>query len=210
MRVEDAVRRRRRLLCLQRRRVLGLRRVIGEFGRRRKSSSDGSVPVDFFRLPPHVVGAHVSLRRQRLRLARPAVGALVGLLGRNLGKRRGCVWSHGCCGRRRLRAPLRARGTGHRGSLVRLRVDILRRRRRGLKLHTRVLTASQELQPRLDVLVGRIQLCGALVGIESIVSLVVARLVLHSGSAIARRHFGAVIDGLPVFRGRTTPPRCKG
>lgn len=173
VRVEDAIWRRGWLLRLQRRRVLG---VVGEFGR--KSSSDGSVPVDFFRLPPHVVGAHMSLRGQRLRLARPAVWALVRLLGRNLGKGWGGMWSHGCRGLRCLRAPLGTRGTSDRGSLVRLGVNILRRRRRGLELHTRALTTSQELQPRLDVLVGGIQLCGALVGIESIVGLVVARLVL--------------------------------
>jgi len=85
MRVEDAIWRRGRLLCLQQRRVLRLRGVVEEFGRWRMASSDGSVPVDFFRLSPHVVGAHVSLRRQRLMIANP-VGALVGLLGREVGK----------------------------------------------------------------------------------------------------------------------------
>lgn len=81
-------------------------------------------------------------------------------------------------GLRRLRSPLRARRTAHTVCLVCLRMDVLGWRRAGLVLYARRLAVAQKGQSRFDVLVLGVQFGGALVGIESIVGLIVAGLVL--------------------------------
>jgi hypothetical protein len=83
-----------------------------------------------------------------------------------------------------LRIPLGSCRTLQARVLVGLGMDILRHRSRCVALVCDPiggLTTLQKLQTRLDVHVRRIQLCGALVGIEGVGGLVVAAFILcHS------------------------------
>ena len=156
VRVQDAVRRwllgnglldhlrLRGWLCLQRWRcgVSGLRGVVGELGRWGQPSSNRRMPARFLRLAPDVIGTHVALRRQLSRFRR-TVGPLRWLLG-NLwkrGRRMGpCRWD--LLGS--LRAPLGTRWAIDAGSLVGLRMYVLRRWCGRLMLHTVVLAVAQQ------------------------------------------------------------------
>lgn len=70
--------------------------------------------------------------------------------------------------------------------LIGLRVDILRQRSTSLCRHTRRSRLTLEKsQTRLDVNISRIKLCSSRVCIQGIISLVVARLVLHHVSMLA-------------------------
>lgn len=71
--------------------------------------------------------------------------------------------------------PLRPRRSNCALKLVSLGVDIGRHGSRACAIG---LAVPQELQPRLDVGVGRIQLSRSLIGIQSIIDLVIAALVL--------------------------------
>jgi hypothetical protein len=136
----------RRLLGLQRRRrrILRLRRVVGELGGRRKPAPDGCVSINFLRLASHVIRTHLSVGKKGTGLIR-AVRTLVRLLRRDLRKSRSLVWSNRWGGLRGLRAPLRAWRTLDCSALVSLRVNVLRRRCRRLVLDTRTLTVPQKL-----------------------------------------------------------------
>lgn len=89
-------------------------------------------------------------------------------------------WWSGWCWRRCLRggSPLRPWWTHGAGGLVCIGVHILRNRRRGVH-RGHALSASEKLQACLDVDIAGIQLVRALVRIERIADLIVARLVLQ-------------------------------
>lgn len=96
-------------------------------------------------------------------------------------------WWSCWCWRRCLRggSPLRPWWTHGAGGLVRIGVHVLRNRRGGV--HGRhALTTSEKLQACLDVDVAGIQLVRALVRIERIADLIVARLILQVWLAMSR------------------------
>ena len=112
--------------------------------------------------------------------------------------------------RARRRSPLWTWRPRDVGSLVLLGVDILRHGSRVLRRHARPLVVPQQLQPGLDVLIARVEVGCALVRIQGVVGLIVARLVLRTMSApTTGRTQGLGSGASQVSPGRTTLPKCR-
>ncbi len=158
--------------------------------------------------PDRVAGAIIRIWRLGLGLRMLDLRQMVTtpVLGRGPGWSRSSSWRNG---RRPRRAPLWTRRRAHSRSLIQLRVHVTWSRCTVLVRHTGRLTiVAEQLQPGLDMHIGRIQVCCALVGIQSIGGLVVARFILKP---IIRplRHTNVVWRAnLPTCQDRTKLRRC--
>ncbi len=128
------------------------------------------------------------------------------VLGRGAGRSRS---GSGRNGRRAGRAPLWTRRRAHSRRLIQLRVHVTWSRCAVLVRHPRRLTiVAEQLQPGLDMHIGRIQVRGALVGIQSIGCLVVARFILTPIIRPLRHANDVWRANLPTCQDRTRLRKC--
>jgi hypothetical protein len=126
-----------------------------------------------------------------------------------------CRWSSWKTPRARGRRsvpPLRSWWANGTSSLVGVGVHVLWNRCVGLRWQPVGLTITKQLESSFNVNIGRIKLGSSLVGIQCIVDLVIAGLILrrwlaHVSNEYHKRRAGA---NLPMYQGHTRPRKCTG